>query len=101
MDRTGSEIANGCDRYDGCHLMGFQRGRDSSLSAGHDGGRWDRVLCGQSGSQLARLSIGTPNNTVRIVIIDLTHKIKEFNEVATGDSDHPVQSENDKWWLNP
>lgn len=47
-------------------------------------------------------SIGTPNNTVRIVIIDLTHKIKEFNYTSQlGTQIIPVQSENDKWWLNP
>lgn len=45
---------------------------------------------------------GNANNTVRIVVIDMAHKIKEFNYTAQlGNQSIPVQPENDKWWSNP
>lgn len=45
---------------------------------------------------------GSPNNTVRIVIIDMAHRIKEFTYTSqVGAQSIPVQSENDKWYSNP
>lgn len=45
---------------------------------------------------------GSPNNTVRIVIIDMTHRIKEFSYTSqVGNQSIPVQPENDKWYVNP
>lgn len=45
---------------------------------------------------------GSPNNTVRIVIIHPSYKIKEFTYTATaGSQSIPVQQEPDKWYSNP
>lgn len=45
---------------------------------------------------------GSPNNTVRIVIIHPSYKIKEFAYSATAGSQNiPVQQEPDKWYSNP
>lgn len=45
---------------------------------------------------------GSPNNTVRIVIIHPSYKIKEFTYTATAGSQNiPVQQEPDKWYSNP
>jgi hypothetical protein len=45
---------------------------------------------------------GSPNNTVRIVIIDLAYRIKEFNYTSSvGSASIPVQQEPDKWFSNP
>lgn len=45
---------------------------------------------------------GSPNNTVRIVIVHPDYKIKEFTYTSTvGTSSIPVQAEPDKWYSNP
>ena len=45
---------------------------------------------------------GSANNTVRIVIIDMTHRIKEFTYTSlVGNQSIPVQAEPDKWYANP
>ena len=45
---------------------------------------------------------GSPNNTVRIVIIHPSYKIKEFTyTAAAGSQNIPVQQEPDKWYSNP
>lgn len=45
---------------------------------------------------------GSPNNTVRIVIVHLDYKIKEFAYVSrVGAQSIPVQQEPDKWRSNP
>lgn len=45
---------------------------------------------------------GSPNNTVRIVIIHPSYKIKEFTYTATAGSQNiPAQQEPDKWYSNP
>ncbi len=45
---------------------------------------------------------GSPNNTVRIVIIHPDYKIKEFEYVSlVGNQSIPVQQERDKWYSNP
>lgn len=45
---------------------------------------------------------GSPNNKVRIVIIDMVHRIKEFNYTSqVGNQSIPVQTEPDKWYANP
>lgn len=45
---------------------------------------------------------GSPNNTVRIVIVHPSYKIKEFTYTATaGNQSIPVQQEPDKWYSNP
>lgn len=45
---------------------------------------------------------GSPNNTVRIVIIHPSYKIKEFTYTATAGSQNiPIQQEPDKWYSNP
>lgn len=47
-------------------------------------------------------SIGSDNNTVRIVIIHPNYKIREFNYVsAIGNQLIPVQQELDNWYSNP
>lgn len=47
-------------------------------------------------------SSGSPNNTVRIVIVHPNYKIKEFTYTATaGSQSIPVQQEPDKWYSNP
>lgn len=45
---------------------------------------------------------GSPNNTVRIVIVHPDYKIKEFTYAASlGNQSIPVQQEQDKWYSNP
>ena len=45
---------------------------------------------------------GSPNNTVRVVIVHLDYKIKEFTYVShIGAQSIPVQQEPDKWRSNP
>lgn len=45
---------------------------------------------------------GSPNNTVRIVIINFAYKIKEFAYTSSvGSSSIPIQAELDKWASNP
>jgi hypothetical protein len=47
-------------------------------------------------------SSGSPNNTVRIVIVHPNYKIKEFTYTAqAGNQSIPVQQEADKWYSNP
>lgn len=47
-------------------------------------------------------SAGSPNNTVRIVIIHPDYKIKEFNYTSSvGTQSLPIQQERDKWYSNP
>lgn len=47
-------------------------------------------------------AVGNPNNTVRIVILRLDLKIKEFiYESSVGLQNLPVQQEPDKWHSNP
>lgn len=47
-------------------------------------------------------SYGSPNNTVRIVIVHPDYKIKEFTYTAAlGNQSIPVQQERDKWYSNP
>lgn len=47
-------------------------------------------------------SSGNPNNTVRIVIIHPSYRIKEFTYLSqTGNQSIPVQQEPDKWYSNP
>lgn len=47
-------------------------------------------------------SAGSPNNTVRIVIVHPDYKIKEFNYTSiVGTQSLPVQQERDKWYSNP
>ena len=47
-------------------------------------------------------SAGSPNNTVRIVIVHPDYKIKEFTYTASlGNQSIPVQQEPDKWYSNP
>ena len=44
---------------------------------------------------------GSANNTVRIVIVDMTHRIKEFTYTSlVGNQSIPVQAEPDKWYAN-
>lgn len=44
----------------------------------------------------------SPNNEVRVVIVHLDYKIKEFDYTATtGAQSIPVQQEPDKWYSNP
>ena len=45
---------------------------------------------------------GSENNTVRIVIVHPSYRIKEFNYLSqTGTQSIPVQQEPDKWYSNP
>ena len=45
---------------------------------------------------------GSPNNTLRIVIVHPSYKIKEFTYTASlGNQSIPVQQEPDKWYSNP
>lgn len=45
---------------------------------------------------------GSPNNTVRVVVIHTAYKIKEFNYgVTLGNQSLPIQQEPDKWFSNP
>lgn len=45
---------------------------------------------------------GSPNNTVRIVIVHLDYKIREFTYTSSlGNQTIPVQQEPDKWRSNP
>lgn len=47
-------------------------------------------------------SNGSPNNTVRIVIIHHDYKIKEFTYTSVvGNQSIPVQQEPDPWYSNP
>ena len=47
-------------------------------------------------------SSGSPNNTVRIVIVHPDYKIKEFTYLSQiGNQSIPVQQEPDKWYSNP
>lgn len=47
-------------------------------------------------------SPGSPNNTVRVVIVHPDYKIKEFTYTASlGNQSIPVQQERDKWYSNP
>lgn len=52
--------------------------------------------------RISVFSVGSPNNTVRVVIIHPAYKIKEFSYTASlGDQSLPVQQELDKWYSNP
>ena len=45
---------------------------------------------------------GSPNNTVRVVVVNTAYKIKEFNyTVSLGNQSLPIQQEADKWYSNP
>lgn len=45
---------------------------------------------------------GSPNNTVRVVVVANAYKIKEFTYTATlGAQSLPIQQEPDKWYSNP
>lgn len=45
---------------------------------------------------------GSPNNTVRIVILSNTYRLKEFTYTSSvGAQNLPVQQEPDKWYSNP
>lgn len=45
---------------------------------------------------------GAPNNTVRVLVMSLSQKLKEFQYVArVGAQSLPIQQEPDKWWSNP
>ena len=47
-------------------------------------------------------AVGSPNNTVRIVIVHTAYKIKEFTYTSRiGAQSIPVQNEPDKWFSNP
>lgn len=47
-------------------------------------------------------SAGSPNNTVRVVVVHPDYKIKEFNYTASlGSASLPIQQERDKWYSNP
>jgi len=45
---------------------------------------------------------GSPNNTVRVVVVNTAYKIKEFEYTVTlGNQSLPIQQEADKWYSNP
>ncbi|MBA4340892.1 MAG: hypothetical protein C0423_01940 [Methylibium sp.] len=45
---------------------------------------------------------GSPNNTVRIVILSTGYRLKEFNYTASvGAQNLPIQQERDQWYSNP
>ena len=45
---------------------------------------------------------GSANNTVRVVVVNVAYKIKEFNYAVTiGNQSLPIQQEADKWYSNP
>ena len=45
---------------------------------------------------------GSPNNTVRVVVVNTAYKIKEFEYTVTlGTQSLPIQQEADKWYVNP
>lgn len=45
---------------------------------------------------------GSPNNVVRILVINTAYKIKEFSYTSSvGYSSLPIQPEPDKWFSNP
>ena len=45
---------------------------------------------------------GSADNTVRVVVIHPTYKIKEFTYTASaGAASLPIQQERDKWYSNP
>lgn len=47
-------------------------------------------------------SVGSANNTVRMVVVHPNYKIKEFNYTASaGVASLPIQQEADKWYNNP
>ncbi len=47
-------------------------------------------------------SVGSPNNTVRIVVMHLAYRLKEFSFTASkGAQSLPIQQERDPWYSNP
>lgn len=45
---------------------------------------------------------GSVNNTVRVVVVNVLYKIKEFSyTVSLGNQSLPIQQEPDKWFSNP
>lgn len=45
---------------------------------------------------------GSPNNVVRIVIVNMAYKIKDFNYTSkVGNVSIPVQMDRDQWFSNP
>ena len=47
-------------------------------------------------------SPGSANNTVRVVVVHPSYKIKEFNyTAAAGNASLPIQQEPDPWYSNP
>jgi hypothetical protein len=70
---------------------------DGSAAAGIETCAADQVLTWNA------YAPGSANNTVRIVIIDMDHRIKEFNYETTGPGAQsiPIQPEADRWFLNP
>lgn len=45
---------------------------------------------------------GSPNNTVRIVILSNTYRLKEFTYTSSvGAQNLPIQQERDQWYSNP
>lgn len=45
---------------------------------------------------------GSPNNTVRIVILSIGYRLKEFTyTTVVGAQNLPVQQERDQWYSNP
>jgi hypothetical protein len=45
---------------------------------------------------------GSANNTVRVVVVHPSYRIKEFNYAAgAGAASLPIQQEVDKWYSNP
>lgn len=45
---------------------------------------------------------GSPNNTVRIVILSNTYRLKEFTYTSSvGAQNLPIQHERDQWYSNP
>lgn len=70
---------------------------DMSDAAGIESCAEDQVLSWNA------YAAGSPNNMVRIVIIDLAYRIKEFTYETTGPGAQsiPIQPEPDKWFSNP
>jgi hypothetical protein len=70
---------------------------DGSAAAGVESCAADQVLTWSAFAE------GNPNNVVRIVIIDMALRIKEFNYETTGPGAQsiPIQPEADRWFLNP
>lgn len=47
-------------------------------------------------------SVGSPNNTVRIVVMHMEYRLKEFTFTAfAGAQSLPVQQDRDPWYSNP